>query len=453
MKRINLLALFAVLFTLSCTDKKAEVIDTVHLKGQLVDMGSTDVSLSYDGASSMIGDSRDIHLITDNNGYFDTVITVKEPAFYRISRNTLYLTPGDDMTVKITTSNTDAEFQGKGAQANNYMKYRLFPHGGSYLEAGRNIREDFESTKSLIDSLADVRRQSLNALDSVSTDFKTLENARINADVINSYIMYLSYSRMLSKTKNRDEADQMQKEYFQKIAPYLQPLFKSLNDEKLLDVAVVRDVLGHAFEPYAAEWVKGLTFSPRIKELYETMGYTSLIRSEVNSNIVDSVKNYIATLQNEDFAIELNNKLEQASRLLKGQPAFDVEMEDVDGNVHHLSDLKGKVLYVDFWATWCGPCCEESPYFESLSKKYADKDIVFVPISTDKSKKAWLGYLKAHKKELKQYNTTDPNIRDQWGIFYIPRFILIDKDFKIVNAYAPRPSSEEIIPLIDSVLN
>ena len=53
----------------------------------------------------------------------------------------------------------------------------------------------------------------------------------------------------------------------------------------------------------------------------------------------------------------------------------------------------------------------------------------------------------------KTRNIHDVALKESWAIMYIPRFILIDKDFNIVNAYAPRPSSEEIGTLIDSVLN
>ena len=151
---------------------KQELANTVHLKGQLLDMGSQNVRMRFDGAASMLGDSRDILLKTDAAGYFDTTFVLKEPTYYTISRNTLYLTPGDDMTIKVTQTNTEAEFSGIGAEANNYMKFRLFPKGGSYLEAGGNLRGDFVSTKALVDSLAAIRMHTLDTLSNVSDAFK-----------------------------------------------------------------------------------------------------------------------------------------------------------------------------------------------------------------------------------------------------------------------------------------
>jgi hypothetical protein len=108
----------------------------VHLKGQLIGMGTTSVNMQYDGAAAIVGDSRDLTLHTDKNGCFDTTFVLKQPTYYNISRNTLYLSPGDDLTVRITTNNREATFTGRGAEANEYMKDRLFPKSGSCCQCG-----------------------------------------------------------------------------------------------------------------------------------------------------------------------------------------------------------------------------------------------------------------------------------------------------------------------------
>lgn len=164
------------------------VKNTVHLSGQLVDMGRAGVIMRYDGAASLIGDSRDIILYTDAEGHFDTVLPLEKPEYYSISRNTLYLTPGDELKMYITTDNRQARFEGVGAEANTYMKERLFPKGGSYLEGGSNVKADFRETRKLIGSLAQVREKQLEALQNVSEEFKALEKGRIYADVINSLL-------------------------------------------------------------------------------------------------------------------------------------------------------------------------------------------------------------------------------------------------------------------------
>lgn len=214
----------------------------VHLKGQLKGMGTRTVPMNYDGASSMLGDSRNIILHTDAEGRFDTIVALKEPAYFNISRNTLYLTPGDDLTVYITTNNKEASFKGKGAEANEYMKYRLFPHGGSYLEGGQNIKYDFNTTRSFIDSLATLRLDQLKSLPRVSDKFKSMEQARITADKLISFFYYPMYAKMMAQgRKNISFAVNNVDSFYTALNSDAQKAMKCiLSDDANLDVAAVR---------------------------------------------------------------------------------------------------------------------------------------------------------------------------------------------------------------------
>lgn len=444
-KKINQIALLALFCAGTVCNANAQKASTVHIYGQLLDMGTREVPLKFDGAASLVGDSRNILLHTDAEGRFDTIINLKEPTYYSICRNTMYLTPGDDLKVKITQNNQEAEFSGKGAEVNNYMKFRLFPKGGSFLEGGSNVRKDFASTKALIDSLATVRREQLNALTGATKKFKELEGARITGDVLNSYLCYASYSRISRNVKTSEEFMQKADSFYQTITPYVKPLFAQLAKDEYLDVAVVRGVLEYLNSPESAtqkKWAEGINMTNRMKELYGTTIEVSKLRTHINEEVLNKAKAYAASLKNADFAAELNEKIAQAGKLVKGQPAIDFEMVGTDGKTYHLSDFKGKTLYLDFWATWCGPCIQESPYFEAMAKEMKDKDITFIPISMDTNKKAWQSFITAHKKELPQYNSTDEVLSSGWIIYGIPRFVVIDKDFHIVNAFAPRPSED-----------
>lgn len=431
----------------SCSEPKK----TVHLKGQLKEMGTQNVVMHYNGAASLVGDSRDITIHTDAEGRFDTIIDLVHPEFYSISRNTLYLTPGDDLEMTVTQTNTEASFTGVGAEANTYMKKRLFPKGGSFLEAGRNVRDDFSATRQVVDSLATIRRAELKALTGVSEEFRALENARITADVVNSYISYASYAKEF-RGLSREEAGLAQEAHLRNISGEITLMNEELADEKLLDVAVVRDVLSYQAEDKYG-WFNGITLPERTKELYAAYDEADVLREKVSTETVDRVNGFIAAAKQSDIATELKHKVAQVSKLLPGQPAFDLVLEDVNGGTRRLSDFKGKIIYVDLWATWCGPCIEESPAFEALSEKYKDQEILFVPVSTDTGKSKWLEYLSQHEKHLAQYNSTDQALKEGWCIMYIPRFILIDREFNIIDAYAPRPSSEEIVGLLDTLLS
>lgn len=424
---------------------------TVHLKGRLLDMGTTEVPMRYDGASSLLGDSRDMVIHTDAEGNFDMTVDMEAPTYYNICRNTLYLTPGDDMTLTITQNNDEAEFEGQGAEVNNYMKYRLFPHGGSFLDGGSNLRADFASTQAMIDSLAAERLQQLEQLTTATPAFKRLEKARVQADILNSYMHFASYFSYRPGQEGTDMRA-LDKEVRQQCAERARAILTELNAPDLLDVNVVRSVLGVSEDGHYSDWTQGIVFASRIRELYKAAGYANQLQYGVSVAQYDSLTREIAELPSADFRKELEHKLKTVSQLMPGRPAPDFKMTDMEGKEYRLSDLKGKLLYVDLWATWCGPCCQESPYFEAMAEKFVGEDILFVPVSMDAHRKAWTDYVTYHKKKLFQYNSVDGELTRGWMIHGIPRFLIIDRDFNIVDAYAPRPSQEETEQLLRSLL-
>lgn len=121
-----------------------------------------------------------------------------------------------------------------------------------------------------------------------------------------------------------------------------------------------------------------------------------------------------------------------------------------------ISKYNGKIVLLDFWASWCSPCREEMPYSDILKKMYKGKNIVFVNISSDTKIADWL---KANKEEsLDNENSylllnfdKSPYVK-LYNINSIPRYILIGKNGKIINDDAPRPSDPKLAELIDKNL-
>lgn len=116
-----------------------------------------------------------------------------------------------------------------------------------------------------------------------------------------------------------------------------------------------------------------------------------------------------------------------------------------------------KVIYIDFWASWCGPCIEEMPASLALANKYKGKNIVFVYFSLDKNKNAWETGIKANQlNPTNNYlivNDFEASLPKQFKIKEIPRYFIVNKSGKIISADAPRPSELKLIDLLNKALN
>ena len=132
-------------------------------------------------------------------------------------------------------------------------------------------------------------------------------------------------------------------------------------------------------------------------------------------------------------------------------PSFE-GYENYKGGTSSLSDFKGKYVYVDVWATWCGPCKAEIPSLKKVEKAYEGKNIEFLSISVDalKDKEAWKTMI-AEKEmggvQLFATNSWESDFVTNYKINGIPRFILIGPDGIIITPDAPRPSDAKLIDL------
>jgi thiol-disulfide isomerase/thioredoxin len=137
-------------------------------------------------------------------------------------------------------------------------------------------------------------------------------------------------------------------------------------------------------------------------------------------------------------------------------PSFDYENHK--GGKTKLEDFKGRYVYVDVWATWCGPCRAEIPSLKKVEEKYHGKNIEFVSISIDVAKdhEKWKSFV-AEKQlggvQLFADKDWNSDFIKAYGVTGIPRFILIDPSGKIVKADAPRPSSPDLQKTLDTLLN
>lgn len=166
----------------------------------------------------------------------------------------------------------------------------------------------------------------------------------------------------------------------------------------------------------------------------------------------DLLKLFVANVKDPKKVEAINKLVEKWSKLAKGLDSPKFNYKDINGKMVSLDDLKGKYVYIDCWATWCGPCCREIPHLQKLEHDYASKNIHFVSISCDRDIKAWENKVKTDNLGGVQLNIgKDRAFMNAYMVIGIPRFILLDKEGKIVTAVAPRPSSKQIRRLFDSL--
>lgn len=129
------------------------------------------------------------------------------------------------------------------------------------------------------------------------------------------------------------------------------------------------------------------------------------------------------------------------------------ELKDVDGKTIKLADFKGKVVILDFWATWCPPCRAEIPSFVDLQTKYKDKGLQVIGISMDEGGPAVLKpFIEKNKINYPIVIGTQKTTEDYGGIEGIPTTFIINKEGKIVGKHVGLTSKEEFEKEIEPLL-
>jgi len=112
--------------------------------------------------------------------------------------------------------------------------------------------------------------------------------------------------------------------------------------------------------------------------------------------------------------------------LNKMAPAFEVTT--LDGTKFNLDNMQGRVVLIDFWATWCGPCNQELPHLAKLVKKFAGQPLVVISISVDKDEAKWKQFVTQHEMTWTQYRDADGSISRSFGNSLIPSYYMIASD-------------------------
>ena len=207
------------------------------------------------------------------------------------------------------------------------------------------------------------------------------------------------------------------------------------------------------------EFVKKATKD--IKSIYIREAIISMLFNNVNyknENYYADYEKIMALLVSKEMKDRLNTRLQTAQSTTPGAKSVGFEYESVDGAKVSLSDFKGKYVYVDIWATWCGPCIKQMPDLKELIKEYEGKNIAFVVISVDEKKdiakwKKMVPIYNVGGTHLIADNALKSEFMKAYSVSLIPRSILLDVDGNVINNNAPKPSDNNLKNILNQLLN
>lgn len=171
--------------------------------------------------------------------------------------------------------------------------------------------------------------------------------------------------------------------------------------------------------------------------------YSAYILRILSSNMtleeLETIFNkFTPKVQNSYFAQEVKEEIKNLKAVAPGQPAPNFTLKTPSGSLFNLSDLKGKYVLVDFWASWCGPCRAAVPELKELYAKYKEKGFEIVGVANDSREKDWLGAIEAdqsnwiHVIDEFPVKNKPSLVSTLYGIHYLPSYFLIAPDGKMI---------------------
>jgi len=206
---------------------------------------------------------------------------------------------------------------------------------------------------------------------------------------------------------------------------------------------------------FVKEKIKNIK-SVSIREQIASMLFREV--SARNKNYQEAYNEILPLLETTYNINRLNDRLASAKSTQPESMSMNFNYENFAGGKTSLKDLKGKALYVEIWATWCGPCIKEFPALTQLTKDYKGKNIEFVNISIDSEKaydkwRALVTEKNVGGLQLLADKGLDSDFMKFFNVGLIPRSILIGADGKIISAKAPRPSAKDTREVLDALLS
>jgi thiol-disulfide isomerase/thioredoxin len=258
-----------------------------------------------------------------------------------------------------------------------------------------------------------------------------------------------------------------------------QELFANLSLDNYLFIDVYRQTIGFLYLEYlfekelAANKEMLVSKLKRKLELSDSL-YHGKTRDHVFNTLITSgigetfssqemamMRSYIGKIKDKTLRSELfkkwHNRKSIVDKLTLGKEAPVFNLPDSDGRRHSLNDFKGKVVFIDLWASWCGPCKVAMPALKEIYEEYKPSGkliIISIAVHDEDGKEKRNAFINKLQLNWLHLEDQDNFVWTKYKITSIPRFILIDKEGKIISFDAPEPAAKETLKkLLDEALS
>ncbi len=407
----------------------------------------------------------------DENGGFVYRAKLDKPQLYKLNiartQTMVYLNPGDSSYMEFdVTSPVDGPVF--SADLKN-IHQSIFSRRAALHNLMGSVNTlyslSYDNFNRKLDSIQQVLYSMIDSASIEPKDLAELEKTRTRYVILNVKANYPEYSAYLGgKEFNPDSVDYS---FLSEVDPNnayhlmfdeYSSLVSIITQNQLVKKPGYKELLAKSSGerlPFEFKLIDSMLANPKVRDYLKMNKLINDIEYGEFYELEGVVKSYMDSCQTPAYKQSVGNIFNQKMQLAPGKPAPVFVCKDINGKEYSLEDFRGKLVYIDFWATWCGPCRHELPYLEELQKDFKGKNIVFVSISLDDNKAAWEKMVKE-----KQMKGVQLYGEDAWKsipatsyqIKGIPTFFLIDAKGNIIKPNAPRPSSNEIRPLITAEL-
>lgn len=380
---------------------------------------------------------------------------------------TIFIEPTDSLYIEVDAKEFDETiyYEGQGAPKMNYLAKKFLMLENLRTEIAQSYIAPSDKFIVLVDSAEKLQKEfwkEAKAENAFSENFLMREETQIRYYSANYKLGYPSIHQYFSPSK---EHPALPESYYS----FMDSL--EINNDSLLISSTYRDFL-HEFMQHIREqiWTNNPILKNDIdpynmhKAIYKgktldcaLMNCILLLVENLSyKELASYYQDFIQICDNQEYINLVKDVVTQKNKLAAGNLAPDFTLKNTNNEKVYLSDFRGKVVFLEFWATWCKPCIHEIPYLEELADYFTNKDVVFIKVAIDIDVEGWKNFVKT--RNLQGINLIAPeHTRSQVSKDYlldgVPYYFIIDKEGKFLSSPAPSPHQKDlIIQLIDQSL-